>query len=145
VNKHPKEDLFYSIVGDWFETYKEKNSDYGDSFNKLLDPDEIGPVSFVTRAADKMERLKALIKQPAKVKSETFEDTVKDLGNYCAMYLMWAQEQGKGENERRDPLEQKLAYYCASCGDPIYFNDGIVYVPPENKPHCLACGMEVEK
>ncbi len=140
MNKHPKEDLFYSIVGDWFETYKEKNSDYGDSFNKLLDPDEIGPVSFVTRAADKMERLKTLIKQPAKVKSETFEDTVKDLGNYCAMYLMWAKEQGKDENEDRKPK-----YHCASCGDPIYHGDGIAYIPPESKPHCIDCGMEVEK
>ena len=92
--EHPRKKLYYSIIDKWFETYKDKNSDYGDSFNKLLSPDEIGPVSFVTRAADKMERLKTLSKQPAKVKSESFEDTVKDLGNYCVMYLMWVESQG---------------------------------------------------
>ena len=50
--------------------------------------DEFGAIAFVVRASDKMERLKQLIKSEAKVKNESFMDTVKDLANYCIMYLM---------------------------------------------------------
>jgi len=66
--------------------YTLKNADYGDSFVKSLD--EFGAIAFVVRASDKMERLKQLIKSEAKVKNESFMDTVKDLANYCIMYLM---------------------------------------------------------
>ncbi len=75
------------------ELYVPKNKDYGDSFDKLLD--RLGPVSFVTRAGDKMERLISLTeKKKAEVQDESSLDTIRDLAHYCLMYLMW-------HNERR--------------------------------------------
>jgi len=42
----------------------------------------------VVRASDKMMRLEQLVNNDAVVKDESFDDTVKDLANYCIMYLM---------------------------------------------------------
>ena len=74
------------VCSDIRRIYALKNADYGDSFGKSLD--EFGPIAFVVRASDKMERLKQLVKSEAKVKGESFDDTVSDLANYCIMYLM---------------------------------------------------------
>lgn len=79
---------FDRIVGELRNTYERKNTDYGNSFEESLD--EFGAIAFVVRADDKMRRLKQLVNNPAKVKDESFEDTVKDLANYCIMFAMWA-------------------------------------------------------
>lgn len=66
--------------------YKAKNVDYGDSFGESID--EFGLIAAIVRMDDKMRRLKTLIKQPAKVKSETMKDTLLDLSNYGIMAIM---------------------------------------------------------
>ena len=90
----PRRKFFYDVVDRQFEIYVEKNDDYGDSFRILLD--DYGPLSFVIRQTDKVLRLKQLIKNKARVKDESFEDTVRDMVNYGIMYLMWA---GKGKTK----------------------------------------------
>ena len=79
---------FDLIVSKLRDTYEQKNTDYGNSFEESLD--EFGAIAFVVRADDKMRRLKQLVNNPAKVKDESFEDTVRDLANYCIMFAMWA-------------------------------------------------------
>ena len=82
---------FDFIVSKLRDTYERKNTDYGNSFEESLD--EFGAIAFVVRADDKMRRLKQLVSNPAQVKDESFEDTVKDLANYCIMFAMWRDNQ----------------------------------------------------
>ena len=78
--------IFKSITERMLETYKKKNADYGNSFDKSMN--EFGLMSAVVRMSDKMERLKSLVKKDAKVKDESVEDTLLDLANYCIMTVM---------------------------------------------------------
>lgn len=63
--------------------YKIKNADYGDSFNILAD--KFGETALLIRLNDKILRLETLLKQEAKVTTESFEDTLLDLANYAIM------------------------------------------------------------
>ena len=78
---------FRAITDKMLSVYLKKNADYGNSFEKSLD--EFGPLAYVVRANDKMERIKQLAQGEARVKDESFRDTVLDLANYSIMFLMW--------------------------------------------------------
>ena len=68
------------------EIYRRKNSDYGDAFKQLRGE---MPKAILVRIFDKYSRLKTLLgSENPQVKSETIEDTLKDLANYCIMELM---------------------------------------------------------
>jgi hypothetical protein len=86
---------FDMVVEELRDTYERKNKDYGNSFEESLD--EFGAIAFVVRADDKMRRLKQLVSNEARVKDESFEDTVRDLANYCIMFAMWARSPDKAE------------------------------------------------
>jgi len=77
---------FDNVCQDLKAIYTAKNQDYGNSFDVSLD--KFGKIAFVVRASDKMMRLEQLSRAEAKVKDESFNDTVRDLANYCIMYLM---------------------------------------------------------
>lgn len=79
---------FNEVVNELFELYVVKNSDYGDSFNDLLN--EFGLITVVIRLQDKMNRLKTIAKNDGEysVKDETIKDTLMDLANYSIMALM---------------------------------------------------------
>jgi glutaredoxin 2 len=77
---------FDTVTAELRDTYERKNKDYGNSFEESID--EFGPIAFVVRADDKMRRLKQLVQNEANVKDESFDDTVRDLANYCIMYAM---------------------------------------------------------
>ena len=66
--------------------YERKNADYGNSFSKSYE--EFGLTSPVIRLSDKVERLKTLSKQEAKVKDESIQDTVMDIAVYAMLTLM---------------------------------------------------------
>lgn len=69
------------------DTYKNKNSDYGDSFARVRR--EEGEASILVRLKDKLYRLETLLhNKPAKVTSESIDDTLVDLANYCIMELV---------------------------------------------------------
>jgi len=87
--------IWKNISESLFKGYVEKNTDYGDSFIDGIR--DIGPVSFVTRVYDKVKRMITLSKQPAKVKSESFDDSVRDVVTYGMMYLMLQQEEAYDE------------------------------------------------
>ena len=78
--------------------YRQKNSDYGDSFH--LSFIEEGMAMPRIRIGDKFNRFKALTKAPdaQKVKDESIIDTLLDMANYCIMTVMEIQD-----NERTDP------------------------------------------
>lgn len=76
------------------ETFKRKNHDYGNSFEKSLDT--FGLVAGIVRMNDKFERLVSLNdpSKDAQIASESLVDTLEDLSNYAAMAACWL----KGKN-----------------------------------------------
>lgn len=70
-----------------YETYKMKNADYGNSFDKSCD--EFGITAALVRIGDKFNRIKQLTKQENLVKDESIEDTLLDLANYAIMTMLW--------------------------------------------------------
>lgn len=80
---------FTRIVNHLKTIYMQKNQDYGNSFEDSME--EHGAIAFIVRADDKMRRAKQLQRNPEDraVSDESFMDTIRDLANYCIMYLMW--------------------------------------------------------
>ena len=84
---------FEKTLQKMLETYKAKNADYGNSFDKTLN--EFGLVAATVRLSDKMDRIKMLTKNEAKVLDESIEDTLLDLANYSVMALVWLKNREK--------------------------------------------------
>lgn len=78
---------FQKICNQMYETYKMKNADYGNSFDKSCD--EFGITAALVRIGDKFNRIKQLTKQKNLVKDESIEDTLLDLANYSIMTMLW--------------------------------------------------------
>ena len=79
--------LHKEIINNIHTMYKDKNEDYGDSFNKSLD--KFGLLSSLIRLTDKMNRFEQLIDGESKVTSESIDDTLLDMANYAIMTVMW--------------------------------------------------------
>ena len=90
-----KYEIHAKICEELTQIYYNKNQDYGDSFAivRAKVPDAIR-----VRLWDKMLRLDNLLSgSNALVQSETIEDTLKDMANYCLMELIERQlEKEKG-------------------------------------------------
>lgn len=69
-----------------YQTFLDKNSDYGNSFEKSLD--DLGIVAGIVRIGDKYNRVRNLIKNKQNV-SESISDTLNDMANYCMMLAVW--------------------------------------------------------
>lgn len=71
------------------ETFKRKNHDYGNSFEKSLDT--FGLVAGIVLMSNKFERLVSLNdpSKDAQIASESLIDTLEDLSNYAAMAACW--------------------------------------------------------
>lgn len=80
---------FDKLLQEMSETYRKKNADYGNSFDQSLD--EFGMTAALVRMNDKMNRLKTLSKQEAKV-DESMRDTLMDLANYAVMTVQWLEQ-----------------------------------------------------
>lgn len=106
---HPKEgernadsekedvDRFKEITDKMFETFKAKNHDYGSSFSNLFK--ECGMTYAYGHMAEKLERVKSLMKDEAKVNGEGMKDSLLDLANYAILTVM---EIDKNENEQKE-------------------------------------------
>lgn len=83
-----KEDAerFKEITDKMFETFKAKNHDYGSSFSNLFK--ECGMKYAYGHMAEKLERVKSLMKDEAKVKGEGMKDSLLDLANYAILTVM---------------------------------------------------------
>ena len=91
-----KYEIHAKICEELTQIYHNKNQDYGDSFAivRAKVPDAIR-----VRLWDKMLRLDNLLSgADALVQSETIEDTLKDMANYCLMELIERQLEKEKEN-----------------------------------------------
>ena len=78
---------FHTVLVPVAELLEQKNHDYGRSYDELRE--EYGDISFLIRLGDKMNRLKSLVKHPAKVTTEAVEDTINDIIGYCTLELCY--------------------------------------------------------
>lgn len=92
-----KFDKFKEITDGMAGLYAKKNKDYGDSFSRSFK--EFGLDAPIIRLSDKLQRLKTLSKQEAKVKDESIRDTLIDLANYAIMTVI--ELDGEKEKEAR--------------------------------------------
>lgn len=90
-------DRFKEITDKMFETFKAKNHDYGSSFSNLFK--ECGMTYAYGHMAEKLERVKSLMKDEAKVKGEGMKDSLYDLANYAILTVM---EIDKNEKEQKE-------------------------------------------
>ena len=88
VNTDDNVSKFNSILTDMLCTYKDKNTDYGDSFHNTVQ--KYGLIAALTRMSDKFSRVEQLItsKEDGKVKDESLRDTLIDLASYAIMTSM---------------------------------------------------------
>jgi hypothetical protein len=85
-----------SLCDSMKDLYKTKNKDYGNSFAKRRK--EYGNTAILIRLEDKFERLKHLmLSTELMVKTETIEDTLTDLANYCLLELVERKLEQEGE------------------------------------------------
>lgn len=85
-NRKTDANRFKKITYEMLDTYKAKNHDYGSSFSKLFK--ECGMTYAYGHMAEKLERVKSLMKDEAKVKGEGMKDSLKDLANYAILTIM---------------------------------------------------------
>ena len=85
-SKKTDADRFKEITDKMFETFKAKNHDYGSSFSNLFK--ECGMTYAYGHMAEKLERVKSLMKDDAKVKGESMKDSLYDLANNAILTIM---------------------------------------------------------
>ena len=86
ANEKTDDDHFKEITNKMFETFKAKNHDYGSSFSNLFK--ECGMTYAYGHMAEKLERVKSLMKDEAKVNGESMRDSLLDLANYAILTIM---------------------------------------------------------
>ena len=93
ANKKTDADRFKEITDKMFETFKAKNHDYGSSFSNLFK--ECGMTYAYGHMAEKLERVKSLMKDEAKVNGEGMKDSLLDLANYAILTVMEIEKGGE--------------------------------------------------
>ena len=96
-SKKDDADRFKEITDKMFGTFKAKNHDYGSSFSNLFK--ECGMTYAYGHMAEKLERVKSLMKDEAKVNGEGMKDSLLDLANYAIITVM---EIEKNEKEQKE-------------------------------------------
>lgn len=79
-------DAFRDITNGMYDTFKAKNSDYGNSFSELFA--ECGMTYAYGHLSEKLKRVKSLMSDEAKVKGESMRDSLLDLANYAVLTIM---------------------------------------------------------
>ena len=77
---------FRDIINGMYDTFKAKNSDYGNSFSELFT--ECGMTYAYGHLSEKLKRVKSLMSDEAKVKGESMRDSLLDLANYAVLTIM---------------------------------------------------------
>ena len=97
LKNEPDARSFKKITDKLLDTYKAKNHDYDSSFSNLFK--ECGMTYAYGHMKEKLERVKSLMKDEAKVKGEGMKDSLKDLANYAILTIM--------ELERKEEKNEK--------------------------------------
>lgn len=85
----------------WLRMLLNKNSDYGGSVWRQPALSTATPAeAILVRMSDKIERLKTLLasREPPSV-NESIEDTMRDLGAYCLLWLARPEEDSQDQSE----------------------------------------------
>jgi hypothetical protein len=101
-----KADRLQELSNSIVNVYREKNSDYGDSFSVSFK--KYGPISAVVRISDKFNRIESLLalRQERQVKSESIYDTLMDMATYALMTILELEDFDRSLGEM--PLDQAL-------------------------------------
>ena len=99
---------FQEITEKMVDTYKRKNHDYGDSFDKLLE--KFGLNALLIHIFEKYNRLETLSEHRALVLDESIQDTLLDMANYCIMAAMWQDAQGHKITVSKEEADQHKIY-----------------------------------
>jgi hypothetical protein len=121
----PDQQRIAQVGLDWMLTLLAKNADYGGSawaVPTLCPKLECGDAILV-RMSDKISRIANLLKADSKaLVDESIEDTIKDLGAYCLLWLARPKDQSQKakdviheEASREKPKTPKLAKECREC------------------------------
>lgn len=86
INENTDEQLYGSLLGKLFTTYKAKNHDYSGAFTEMFD--ELGIDYAYGKLREKMNRIKVLRKQPNMVENEGLEDALLDTAGYAILTLV---------------------------------------------------------
>lgn len=81
---------FKEILQPIAELLERKNTDYGNSFDRIRD--KRGPVAFYLRIEDKLNRLERLDSASALVTDESIDDTLQDIIGYCTLEINYRRE-----------------------------------------------------
>ena len=81
-----REQIYNDFINHLKETYKAKNHDYGNSVGDTYE--KFGDVSFLVRITDKFNRLNSLYQKGTAQVSESMDDTILDMANYCLLWLV---------------------------------------------------------
>jgi len=75
---------------EWIDLLLCKNADYGSTvfLSPRLAPELPADAAIRTRMSDKIDRLETLLKNGTSQVRESVEDTVRDLGAYCLLWLV---------------------------------------------------------
>lgn len=79
-------DAFRNITDGMYDTFKAKNSDYGNSFSELFA--ECDMTYAYGHLSEKLKRVKSLMFDEAKVKGESMRNSLLDLANYAVLTIM---------------------------------------------------------
>jgi len=93
------EKQFETTTFNMLATYKAKNHDYGNSFTNLFN--ECGMIYAYGHMAEKLARVKSLMKDEEKVKGESMKDSLLDLANYAILTVM--ELDNHNENNSNEP------------------------------------------
>lgn len=74
---------------EWLDLMLRKNADYGCAVWNvpMLAPTTDAKTAILVRMSDKVSRINSLLQDEQQVKDESIEDTIRDLGAYCLLYL----------------------------------------------------------
>ena len=94
TNIQSDEEIYGSLLGKLFTTYKAKNHDYSNAFSEMFD--ELGIDYAYGKLREKMNRIKVLRKQPNMVENEGLEDALLDTAGYAILTLVELKKRKNG-------------------------------------------------
>ena len=92
---NPFMEEYKKIVTDTRELCVAKNKDYGSSVQDTYE--RFGDASYLVRITDKYNRICTLLDKEAEVKDESIDDTIRDMANYCFLWLASRRLKEKGD------------------------------------------------
>ena len=92
---NPFMEEYEKIVTETMELCIKKNKDYGSSVEDTYE--RFGDVSYLVRITDKYNRICSLLDKGAEVKDESIDDTIRDMANYCFLWLASKKLRDRGD------------------------------------------------